>query len=109
MIYQLRTYWAAPGKREALHERFRNLTLRIFARHEMQVVGFWTPEPITEQSGDLVYLLSFPSQAALDAAWAAMRDDPEWQQGKAASEADGPLTERIENHVLLPTDYSPLR
>ena len=109
MIYQLRTYWAAPGKREALHERFRNLTLRIFARHEMDVVGFWTPEPVTDQSGDLVYLLRFPSQATLDAAWAAMRGDPEWQQGKAASEADGPLVERIENQVLVPTDYSPLK
>ena len=109
MVYQLRTYWAAPGKREALNQRFRNLTLRIFARHEMQVIGFWTPEPITETSGDLVYLLSFPSQAALDAAWAAMREDPEWQEGKAASEVEGALVVRIENHVLLPTDYSPLK
>ena len=109
LIYQLRTYWAAPGKREALHARFRNLTLRIFARHEMQVVGVWTPDPITEASGDLVYLLSFPSQVALDTAWAAMRDDPEWQQGKAASEVDGALVERIDNFVLSPTDYSPLK
>ena len=109
MVYQLRTYWAAPNKREALHQRFRNLTLRIFARHEMRVVGFWTPDPITEETGDLFYMLSFPSHAALEAAWAAMREDSEWQQGKAASEVDGALVERIENHVLLPTDYSPLQ
>jgi NIPSNAP len=108
LIYQLRTYWAAPGKCEALHERFRTLTLRIFARHGMQVLGFWTPDPMTEASGDLVYLLSFPSHEALEASWAAMRADPEWQQGKAASEAEGALVERIDSRVLLPTDYSPL-
>ena len=45
MIYELRTYWAAPGKAEALHNRFRTLTLGIFAKHAMQVVGFWTPDP----------------------------------------------------------------
>jgi NIPSNAP protein len=108
LIYQLRTYWAAPGKREALHERFRSLTLRIFARHDMRMIGFWVPDPLTEESGDLIYLLSFLSHSAMDAAWAAMRADPEWQQGKAASEADGVLVAKIDNRVLLPTDYSPL-
>jgi hypothetical protein len=41
MIYELRTYWAAPGQLERLQTRFRSLTLRIFARHGLQVIGFW--------------------------------------------------------------------
>lgn len=109
MIYELRTYWAAPGKREALHERFRTTTVHVFARHQMQVVAFWTPDPITEQSGDLVYLLAFPSRAALDTAWDAMRADREWQAAKAATEVDGALTSRITSLVLEPTAYSPLQ
>ena len=109
MIYELRTYWAAPDKREALHQRFRTLTLGIFARHHMQVVGFWTPDPITEESGDLVYLLAFPDQHAQEQAWAAFRADPDWQAGKAASEANGALTRKIVSIRLQPTDYSPLR
>jgi hypothetical protein len=40
MIYQLRVYWSPPGKAEAMHARFRNVTLPIFARHGMKVVGF---------------------------------------------------------------------
>ncbi len=109
MIYELRTYWAGPGKAEALHNRFRTLTLGVFARHGMQVVGFWTPEPATDESGDLVYLLAFPSTEAKEQAWAAFRADPEWVQGKAKSEVDGVLAARVVSRVLVPTDYSPLQ
>lgn len=108
MIYELRTYWAAPGKLDALHRRFRSLTLRLFERHQMQVVAFWTPEPADESSGDLVYLLAFPSVEALERAWAAFRADPDWQTGKAASEVDGTLVTKLTSRALVPTDYSPL-
>jgi hypothetical protein len=108
MIYELRTYWAAPDKHDQLHARFRTLTLALFARHSIQVVGFWTPTPATEASGDLVYLLAFPDQAALDAAWSAFRADPDWQAGKTASEAAGPLVSKLTSTILQPTDYSPL-
>ena len=71
MIYELRTYWAAPGKAEALHNRFRTLTLGIFAKHGMQVVGFWTPDPSVEDAGDLVYIMAFADQEAKARAWDA--------------------------------------
>ncbi len=109
MIYELRTYWAAPGKADALHARFRNLTLRMFARHAMDVVGFWTPKPETEESGTLVYMLRFADQEAMKKAWDAFRADPEWQAGKAASETDGALTTKVTSTVLNPTDYSPIQ
>lgn len=109
MIYELRTYWAAPGKQEALHQRFRGLTLGLFDRHNMQVVGFWTPSPATEQTGDLVYILAFPDQEALTKAWDAFRADPDWQAGKAASETQGPLATKLSSVILQPTDYSPLK
>ena len=109
MIYELRTYWAAPEKRERLHQRFRDLTLRLFARHQMQLVGFWIPDPTTEETGDLVYILAFADHDALDRAWAAFRTDPEWQAGRAASEEGGSLARKVTSCVLLPTDYSPLQ
>jgi hypothetical protein len=107
-MYQLRTYWAAPDKHEDLHARFRTLTLRLFARHAMQVIGFWTPAPATPDSGDLVYRLAFPDQAALETAWQAFRADLERQAGKATSEPEGPLVARLTSTILNPTDYSPL-
>lgn len=107
MIYELRTYWAAPGKVEALHTRFRTLTMGIFARLGMEVVGFWTPDPATAETGDLVYLMRFPSREALAEAWATFRADPEWLAGREASERDGKLAERVVSTILTTTDYSP--
>lgn len=107
VIFQLRTYWAASGKVEPLHARFRDLTVGLFARHGMEMVGFWVPNPITAESGDLVYMLRFADEAAMDKAWDGFRNDPDWVAGKAASEVDGPLVVRITNYVLTATDYSP--
>jgi len=109
MIYELRTYWAAPGKSDDLHRRFRDLTVNVFKRHDMQLVGFWTPAPVTPESGSLVYILAFESTAAMEKAWDNFRADPEWINGKAASEVNGTLVEKITSVVLSPTDYSPLK
>ena len=109
MIYELRTYWAPPGKQDQMHARFRNLTVGLFARHGLNMVGFWIPEPATADSGDLVYILAFHDQAALEAAWSAFRADPEWQAGKAASEAEGPIVAKLTSMIMNPTDYSPLK
>jgi hypothetical protein len=74
----------------------------------MEVVGFWMPDD-PDADGAIIYLLAFPDRDAIASSWAAFRADEEWRAGKAASEADGPLVERIESRVLTPTDYSPLR
>jgi hypothetical protein len=107
MIYELRTYYAAPGKTEALLNRFRTLTMRVFDRHGMKVVGFWTPKTATSETGDLIYILAFESEGALQDAWAGFRADPQWVEGKAKSEVDGALTSRVVSHILLPTDFCP--
>jgi len=59
-VYELRTYYAAPGKMEALHARFRDYTLKFFEKHGLKVEGFWKPLDEKAQSEKLVYLLSFP-------------------------------------------------
>jgi hypothetical protein len=106
MIYELRTYWAAPGKLEALHRRFREVTLGVFARHGMEVVAFWTPVTPTLESGDLIYIVRFESEEAMKNAWDAFRVDPEWVAGRAASEEDGALVTKVTSVVMEATDYS---
>lgn len=107
MIYELRTYTASPGKIEQLHQRFREVTLGLFARHQMRVVGFWTPVGEDVPSDQLVYLLAFPDLDAVAARWSAFRADPDWIAAKAASERDGELTARVESRLLESTDYGP--
>ena len=107
MIYEIRTYWAAPGKIENLHQRFRSLTLGLFKRYHMELVGFWTPVAATPESGDLVYILRFEDEEAKKAAWSAFQNDPDWIVGKAASEVDGSLVVKVTSVLLNLTDYSP--
>ena len=107
MYYELRTYTAAPGKLADLQARFRDHTIGIFARHNMTVVGFWTPD--VPDNDKLVYLMSYPDRASCDASWAAFRIDPEWKEVKSNSEVNGILAPHIESQYLTPTDFSPLK
>jgi hypothetical protein len=104
MIYELRTYHAAPGQIERLHRRFRDHTMRLFARHGLHVVGFWTPDGDPDT---LVYLLRFPSHEAMKQSWATFAADPEWKKAKAESEVEGRLVADFRSDVMSLTPYSP--
>ena len=108
MIHELRTYEALPGRLPALQARFRDHTVRLFQRHGINIVGFWTYAH-GGYSNELVYMLSFEDMASRDAAWAAFGADPEWQKVVQETQADGPLVSRIRSDLLRPTDYSPLQ
>src|ERR1700712_3471913 len=101
MYYELRTYTAAPGKLEALKQRFQDHTISLFIKQGIQVVGFWTPDE--EGSDELIYLLAYPDKAASETYWKAFQNDPEWIQAKAATEVDGKLTAHIVSKHLIPT------
>lgn len=108
MIYEYRVYEAAPGKMTSLQDRFRDHTLAIFERHGMKNVGYWTAD-VGDYNDRLIYLLAFENVAQREKAWASFRNDPEWQRVRDESELDGPLTARITNSLLVPTDFSPLK
>lgn len=108
-VFELRTYHANPGKMAALHARFRDHTIKLFEKHGMTVVGFWSPIDKEKSEEVLVYLLAFPSKDAADKSWKAFREDPEWNKAKGDSEKDGPLVKKVESVYLNPTDYSKLK
>ena len=108
-VFELRTYYPAPGKMEALHARFRNHTCKLLQKHGMTLVGFWTPLD-KEVPEKLVYLLAYPSKEAADRSWNEFRDDPEWKAARSESERNGSLLARPpESFFLTATDYSPLK
>ena len=108
--FELRTYYATPGKLEDLHARFRNHTMGLFKKHGMEVKGFWGPTDKEQGSENtLVYLLVFPSRAARDQAWASFVADPEWEKVRADSEKDGKILEKLESVILMATDYAPVK
>jgi hypothetical protein len=105
VIYEFRSYEAAPGRLGDLDDRFRDLTIKIFDRLGFQMVGFWT----ATDPDRLVYLLKWADEAEKAAKWRQFQSDPEWKQGKAASEARGPLLAGNRSEAWTPTSYSALR
>ncbi len=108
-VFELRTYHANPGKMKALHARFRDHTCKIFEKHGMTMVGFWSPIDKEKSEELLVYMLAFPSKEAADKAWAEFGKDPEWIKAKAESEKDGRLVNKVDRIFLTATDYSKLK
>ena len=108
-VFELRTYTAAEGKHDALLTRFRDHTLRIFEKHGMANVGYWTPQDDPDSENTLIYLLAHPSRAAADTSWQAFIADPEWQAVAEESQRDGRLISGLERVYLEPTDFSPMR
>lgn len=108
-VYELRTYTATPGNLDKLHARFRDHTTRIFRRHGMEVVGYWTPTDGERAEDTLIYILEHASRAQAAASWRAFIQDPEWREVAAASTADGEILGGIESEYMSATDYSPIR
>lgn len=104
MVYELRTYTTPEGKLPELLSRFRDHTVKLFAKHGMTNVIYWTP---TDKPNTLVYLLAHKSEQAGKDSFAKFREDPEWVKAKAESEAAGSLTTKVESLYLTPTDYTP--
>lgn len=102
--YELRTYHAAEGKLDALHQRFRNHTTGLFKKHGMTQVGYWVP--IENPGNKLIYLLSYPDKEAREKSWSTFLSDPDWVAVKAKSEEGGKLVAKIESRFLSPTDFS---
>ena len=108
-VFEIRTYTAAEGKLDALHARFRDHTLALFDKHDMTSVAYFKPQDAPLEQNTLIYILAHPSREAAAKNWQAFHDDPEWQKVKAASEAQGALTTKIESVFADPTDYSPMK
>ena len=105
LCFELRTYYAAEGKLDALNSRFKDHTTALFTRHGMTNVGYWMP--LENPQRKLVYLLSYPDLAARETSWKAFQADPEWVAAKAASEVSGKLVDKVESRFLTLTDFSP--
>lgn len=108
-VYELRVYKTNPGKLEALHARFRDHTCKLFQKHGIELVGFWTPAEGEDAKDTLIYLVAFPSVEAQKNAWQAFVNDPEWKKARADSEKQGGLVKKVESKNLKAADYSPIR
>ena len=105
--FEMRTYYAAPGKLEALNARFRDHTCALFKKHGMENIGYWIPSDADKgASNTLIYIIAHKSREEAKKSWAAFVADPDWKKAHKESEANGKLVEKIESVFLSATDYS---
>lgn len=106
-VYELRVYHASEGKLDELLKRFREHTTKLFEKHGMRNVAYWTPLDDPQKTYTLIYILAHPSREAASANWKAFQDDPEWQKVRDASEVNGKLVEKVDSTFMGLTDFSP--
>ena len=82
-VFELRTYTTLPGRLNALHARFAQHTIRLFERHDMTNIGYFSPQdpPLAENT----------------------------QRVFEESQRDGRIIEKVESIFLHATDYSQIR
>ena len=108
--FEMRTYYAKPGKLEDLNKRFRDHTCRLFQKHGIELVGFWIPQDKEKGSENtLIYILAHKGRDAAKKSYASFGGDPEWKKVVSESEANGKLVEKIESVFMSATDYSSIK
>jgi hypothetical protein len=106
-VYELRTYTTLEGRLPNLNARFKNHTLKLFEKHGMKNVMYWTPTDEKTANNTLIYVLWHASPEAAKKSWDGFRADPDWIKARDESEKDGKIVAKVESVYMKPTEYSP--
>lgn len=105
MIFEFRSYYAAPGKLAAL-DKHLEVACRLFPKHGLSVLGAWADE--VGRGGRISYMWSCADEAARNAALLSFRGDAEWKAHmQEEMRVHGDVVARVENQLLATTAYSP--
>src|SRR3989454_11174357 len=97
MIYEYRAYYVMPGRMADLQRRFHDVTMGLFKKHNIQVVGFW--ETGIGESNELVYICAYDDFVHRERAWKAFMRDPQRQAARRAGAGKGPAGQRVGRKV----------
>lgn len=108
-VLEIRTYTTHPGKLPALVERMGHGEGQVFERLGMKPMGYFVANESPKSENTFVYILSHESREKAKENWAKFREDAQWKEVRARSEAGGPVVAKSETIFVDPTDYSPLK
>jgi len=108
-VFELRTYIANDGKLDDLNKRFRDHTCKLFEKHGIENVGYWTPTDGEAAKNTLIYIVAHKSRDAAKASWKAFGADPDWQAAYKESHKNGPLVKKLESVYMKSADYSKIK
>lgn len=107
--FELRTYTCLPGKLPNLIARFRDHTQKLFEKHGMTNIAYWTTVEKDTTQPKLVYILAHKSEEAGKKSFDTFRADPVWIAARDASEKDGKIVEKVESIIMKPLSFSTIR
>jgi hypothetical protein len=107
--FEMRTYTAMPDKLPNVLARFRDHTTKLFKKHGMDNIAYFTTLPKDGSPSKLLYFLAHKSETAGKASFDAFRMDPKWLAVKEASEKDGKIVDKVETMYMSPTNFSTIR
>jgi NIPSNAP len=105
-VFEMRTYKTLPGKMPDLMARFRNHTTKLFAKHGMTNVAYWSVE---DDENTLIYILSHASEEAGKNSFNTFRTDPDWVTVRDNSEKNGKVVEKVVSVYMKATDFSTIK
>jgi hypothetical protein len=108
-VFELRTYTCLPGRLPNLITRFKDHTTKLFEKHGMQNIIYYTSIEKDGAQSKLVYLLAHKSQDEAKKSWDAFRSDPVWIEARDASEKDGKIVDKVESVYMKPTAFSKIK
>ena len=107
-VFELRVYHVVPGKLPVMESRFRDTTSKLLAKHNLNVVGYWTAEEAATADSSFIFLLAHQDREEAKKNWEAMRADPEFQTVIKSEQAEKTL-EKADVTYMRPTDFSPMK
>ncbi len=104
MIFELRTYTAAPGRAADFLALYEELALPLQKHYLGGMVGCYVTEigPLNQ----IIHLWRYASLADREQRRSALEADPGWHEYRARSKALGALLQQ-ESKILKPTRFSP--
>ncbi len=100
--FEMRTYTASEGKMPDLIKRFEDHTLTLLKKNGIENVAYFISEENPDQT--LTFILGYPDEASRDVLWNKFFNDPDWQTVFKASEANGPLVQKVDQVFMVWAD-----
>jgi hypothetical protein len=97
--FEMRTYTVHEGKMPDLIQRFQNHTRALFTKHGIENVAYFLSEE--EPQKKLTFIIGYPSATERDIRWGNFTNDPEWKAVAKASEANGPIVQKVDQVFMV--------
>ena len=103
-VCQLRIYTIKDDMCKKLDERFAKGTIKLFAKHGIESLGYFHPADEKDKDKVLYYVIRFKNQEATKTAWKAFVSDPAWAEFRKPY---GRPVSKCEAVFMKAADYSP--